>query len=494
MSNFMEKIREEQSRTLTENGMETYSTSMSALVDFFGSGGAVRTRTEEDQLSLFTKAFAEDKLLAIKTLFYLRDCRGGVGERKLFNICLRWLGNNYTDIIKANIHNISEYGRYDDLFSLFGTKSEKVVVNFIKQQLNADITNLRKGGNITLLAKWLKSENTSSFNSRYIATKTRKALGLTSQQYRKTLSILRAKLKLTEVAMSAGKWDVIDYEEVPSKAALVYRKAFEKHDADRYNAYLDSVAKGEKKVNASVLFPYELLKSYYVGSSWSDNNHTWRSSADTLIEEQWKVLPDYFNGNSENSLCIVDTSGSMEGLPILVAVSLGIYAAERNTGEFHNYFMSFSTNPQLHKLQGNTLLEKSSNLTKTAWSGSTDLIKAFDLILNVAVKNSIPEDEMVRKLYIISDMEFNGHVSGGTAMENIRRKYASAGYKCPDVVFWNVNARNDNFPVRSNEYGVALVSGCSPAIFKNVLGKNDLSPVGIMLETINSDRYKNVVI
>ena len=486
---FVQAMQVQSNFTTTEKGALTNKSTLNYVLDFFGAGGALRQRDDASIITLFSKAFSQDRLLATKILFYLRDVREGQGERKTFRTLINWLANNYTDVVRKNLENIAFYGRYDDMYSLVGTPLEKEVFALFGNQLKADIKNMRAGESVSLLAKWIKSENTSSAESRKLAHKTREALELTSKRYRKILSSLRKYIDVLEVKMCSGDWKNIDFEHVPSKASLNYRKAFGKHDQERYAAYLKSVEKGEAKINAGAVFPYEIFRSIIGGGSALDIKQS---------DLQWKAMPNWLEGNEHYGLVIADVSGSMmSGVPnILVSVSLAIYFAERNVGPFKDVWMNFSSFPSFQKLVGNNLYEKYCNMDKNNWCQSTNLQSAFDLILSTALKNRVAQKDMPTVLYIVSDMEFDGACESNdkTNFEVMRRKYENTGYRLPRVVWWNVSSRDDNFPIRADETGTALVSGCSPSILKSLLSAKDFDPMSIVFETINSPRYEKVVI
>lgn len=470
---------------VTQNGAKSLASSLSKTVDFFAKGASLRAADEASVLSLFTAAFSEDRLTALKTAFYVRDVRNGQGERKTFLRILKYLGNNYPDIARLNLENIAKFGRWDDLYAFEGTPVENDVFALFSKQLQADIISLTKRESVSLLAKWLKSVNTSSAESRRLGYKTAKALGLGVKEYRKALAKLRAYIDVIEVKLAGKRFGEIDYEKVPSRASLQYRKAFNKQDGDRYRAYLGKVEKGEAKINASTLYPYDIIRPIEIG------RETDVTSLKTL-DLQWKNQPNWLEGNEHKGLVICDTSGSMHGEPILVALSLAIYFAERNVGPFKDNFITFSNNPRLQTIPGVTIAEKVRGLNRGGWGMSTDLQSAFDLMLTTAITNRVKQADMVDVLYVISDMAFNAATGSNTLtnFEVIKRKYEAAGYKMPKLVFWNVNAKyGKDSPVKFDENGTALVSGCSPSILKSVLSAKTFTPIDIMLETLNNERY-----
>jgi|SRR5579875_623278 len=489
-------LKNEANVAFTTNGARALETTQSYLVDFFASSGALRNRTDAEVIYLFSKAFAEDKLLAMKALFYTRDIRGtGQGERKTFRTIIRYLAYLHPETLAKNISLIPHFGRYDDLLVLIDTPLESSVMDFIRLQLLEDIDS----DNPSLLAKWLPSHNTSSYKTKKLAKKVMNGLGLTPKQYRKTLSMLRKKINIVESKMSAKEWSEIEYDKIPSKAGMIYRNAFYRNDKERYTAFIESLKKGNNsvKINAKTLYPYEIVREYMnsgiVKLGW--NNTSIKKLADETLESMWKNLPDYVGDNFDNALAVVDTSGSMYGFPITVALSLGVYLAERNKGAFANHFITFSERPQLQEIVGATLAEKLNNMSTAYWDMDTDLEKVFDLILNTAVKNNVPQNELPSKIFIISDMQVDCLRGNNDELlfKYMKHRFEEKGYSLPEVVFWNVNAHN-NFPVKYNEAGVVLVSGCSPSIFENLLSGKNMTPYAMMLDILNSDRYASVVV
>lgn len=450
----------------TDNGALTFTRTESPLLDFFAQAGAMRKKTEE-ALALFKAAFIEDKEKAIRILFYFRDVRGGQGERSLFRNCLEWIGNNYPEVFSQIIQFVPEYGRWDDLFF-----DHPEVIEAIRRQLEKD----KNSENPSLLAKWMPTINTSSINTKAKAKYFAKSLGMTEVEYRKIIRSIRQKIATVEEKMSANKWSDIHYPSVPSQANRIYKNAFQKRDAERYNSHIQNVLEGKEKINSSTLYPYQIYNS--VKNDYSE-----------ALEAMWMSLPDYTQG--KNALVVADTSGSMTGNPMSVSVSLALYFAERNKGLFQNHFISFSSNPKLHRVMGQNIREKMQSI-ELGDVANTNIAAVFDLVLNTAIHDKIPESEMPETIYIISDMEFDQAVSGETNFEYAKREYGDRGYKLPNIVFWNVNASGSNLPVRAHEENVSLVSGFSPATFKMaVSGK---TPFEVMMDIVNSSRYAEILI
>jgi hypothetical protein len=312
----------------------------------------------------------------------------------------------------------------------------------------------------------------------------RKVMGLTPKSLRKMLVVLS---KTVEQKMCANEWTKIEYSKVPSLAMARYTKAFSKHDLTGFGVYLELLKKGETKVNAGAVYPYDVVKT--LGQGVKD-----------LAVEQWKALPNFMEGSTERILPVVDVSGSMvssagknSNLTCMdVAISLGLYISERNEGSFKDSFITFSERPQLQKLSGN-LYDRYTQLRAAEWGMSTNLESVFKLILNQSIKHNVPQSEIPTKILILSDMEFNQATGrNNSAIQMIRKEYENSGYQLPGIIFWNIQSRGDNFPVRFDESGTALISGFSPSILKSILGGKELSPVLIMTETIESERYKMI--
>lgn len=483
MNKLIKAVQTEQNRTaFTENGALSNKSTLDSVLDFFARGGALRQVSEQEVITVFSKAFSQDRLLAVKTAFHFRDVRGGQGEKKTFRTILNWLATNYPEIVKKNLNNIPFFGRFDDVLVLENTSVWEDVLKMIRRQINKDIKLSEGDDSVSLLAKWLPSCNTSSENTRRLAYKIRKFLGWNEKKYRKTLSSLRNKIDVVERKLSSNRLSEIDYETVPSKASLLYRKVFSRNDSTRYCEFLKAVENGEKTIKAATLYPYDIVSKILNGES------------DRTMEAQWKALPNYCEGNKINAIVVADVSSSMCGLPMAVSISLALYVSERTEGAFKNHFLTFNDTPTLETVVGKTLTERVRNLESANWGGSTNLQSTFDLILNSAIKNKVPQNEMPEFLIIVSDMEFNSACEDNTETnyEVAKGKYNKAGYEIPKIIFWNVNSRNNQFPVTINDSGVACVSGCSPSILKSVLTNKMITPIDVMMETIGSERY-NVV-
>ena len=464
--NFIDALQSED--TLTENGMVTNSSTLNECVNLFFTIGAMRGQDKERLLSTFSKAFNENPLTTLKILFWVRDVRGGAGERQIFRDILKYLVENHPNVVKQNIQAIPHFGRWDDLSVLFGTK------------LEAEATKMFVDGLIVengLCAKWIPRKGVI-FNA------IRKALKTTPKNLR---NLLVGISNTVEQKMCANQWTNVEYSKTPSLAMGRYTKAFAKHDITGFTEYLEKLKKGETKVNAGAVYPYNVVQTMNQGS-WE------------LANEQWKSLPNFMEGTTERILPVVDVSGSMGSIVsgsitcLDVAISLGLYISERNEGVFKDSFITFSEKPELQVLSG-TLKERYGQMSQADWGMNTNLNFVFNLILNQALKHKVLPEDMPSKILIMSDMEFDQATrQSDSAIQMIRRQYEESGYTLPEIIFWNIQSRGKNFPVRHDESGTALISGLSPSIVKSVLGGKEMTPVSIMNETINSERYSIIEI
>lgn len=477
----LEVLKKTANKTYTENGAVTHRTSGKDCLDLFAAIGALRRADDQNICSRFLKAYAENPDLAMKILFYARDVRGGLGERRVFRSILTWLASNEKSSLVRNLPYIAEYGRWDDVLVLLKTPCRKEALALLEEQFREDLAALEVGGDISLLGKWLPSVNASNQETVVMAKMIAKSFGLSDRDYRKALTGLRARIRIIENNLREKDY-TFDYSNQPSKAMFKYRKAFLRNDGERYAAFMDRVDRGEAKLHASTLMPYELVERAY------DCSEEERRSLDVT----WRTLEDFTT--DENALVAADGSGSMywgsKPMPAAVAQSLAIYFAEHNKGKFHNHFLTFSMTPQLVEIKGEDFVEKVRYCRTFDECANTNLEAVFDLILQTAAENHVPRAEMPAKLYIISDMEFDHCVknSSMTNFENAKASYAAAGYILPDLVFWNVDSHHEQQPVKENDRGVALVSGNSPRIFSMVMD-GELNPYDFMLSVIDTERY-----
>lgn len=504
-----EILNEEFNEAITENGAVVYATSGKNLLDINFAIGDMRNMDEKHIIEKFVKAFYEDQMLAVKWLFFARDVREGNGERRLFRVIMKWLAENHTDIALEVAELIPAYGRYDDLIDLMNCNNAEIsnkVLELVKEQFNEDMKLCTEGKEISLLAKWLPSENASSQKTRALARVIIDYLSITPKFYRQCLSKLRAYLNVVETKMSAKEWDSISYPSVPSKANLIHNKAFLRNDRDRREAYLQHVADGTAKINVSVLFPHEIVNKYSCDDHWSTTVHEY----DETLEQLWNNLKSI--DGIENTLVVCDGSGSMSTKidnnssvsALEVSNALALYCGERCTGEFKDKFITFGSKPQLVDFSGAKTLHDKLQLSYSYDDCSNTNIEAmFDLILTTAVRSHMSQEDMPKNILIISDMNFDmatgsyaynrsyAQPANEKLFKTIAKKYTKHGYNLPRLVFWNTASRGDKIPVRENECGVALVSGFSVNTLKMVMS-NKLDPYECLCETLNSDRYKAV--
>ena len=477
----LEFLKREANKTYTENGSVTYRSTGRDCLDLFATIGALRRESEQEITARFLRAYAEDPDLAMKILFYGRDVRGGLGERRVFRILLRWLAVSKPESVVRNLPYVAEYGRWDDVLVLLDTPCRAEALALLKQQFDADLAALSSDGDVSLLGKWLPSVNASNDETIRAAKQIANAFGLSDRDYRKTLTKLRAQIRILENNLRKRDY-TFDYSKQPSKAMFKYRKAFLRNDAERYGAFMQRVSTGEVKLNTGALYPYEIIEKAY---------HC--DDAERLsLDATWRALADYTQ--DENALVVADGSGSMywggKPMPAAVAQSLAIYFAEHNRGAFRNHFITFSMNPRLVEIKGRDIVDKARYCETFNECANTNIQKVFELVLNAAVRNRVPQKDLPSTIYIISDMEFDSCAAGAslTNFEYAAKLFRQAGYRLPNVVFWNVSSRNQQQPVTMNEQGVALVSGCSPRIFSMVM-EGSLDPFTFMLSVIDTERY-----
>lgn len=502
-------------KTLTENGAVGYRTTGKELLDLNFAVASLRSASEPEIVNKFTKAFFEDSELAVKWLFFCRDIREGLGERRLFKVCLRALALLDSEAVIKFLPYVSEYGRWDDLFSLMLDSDDndeicKKIYWLVLEQLSADEENMKAGKPISLLAKWMPSLNCSSKQRKNLAKRLCKYWDMSEKQYRQSLSALRKYLDVIERKMCANEWDKIDYSAVPSKANLIYKDAFLKHDETRRIEFLNKLQKGEVKINSSVAFPHDIVCKYKT-KYWSI-----KSKTDVTLEEMWRALPDLVNGEA-NTLVVADGSASMESridskskaTALDVANSLAIYFAERSSGVFKDKYITFSENPQLVDLsKGANLREKLTIARTYDECANTNIEKTFRLILQTAIDSNAKQEDLPANILVISDMEFDISTRfyfqneekqwicvtpDETLFEGIEKEFNEAGYKMPRLVFWDVCNRTGAIPVTQNELGVALVSGFSVNIIKMVMS-GELDPYKVLVEQLMSPRYECITL
>ena len=475
---FAEEMRRAGSFTRTENGAAALRTTGNGCLDFFAVAGSLRGVDEARICALFEEAFLEDALFSTKIVFYARDIRGGLGERATFRTLLKYMAKTHPEALLPNLDLVGVFGRYDDLYCLIGTPCEDAMWAVMKAQFEEDLKNLHAGRALSLLAKWIKTADASSKETRRLGILTAGKLGYSVYHFKRIVRSMRKRIRVVECMMSANRWDEILYPEVPGRAMMIYRKAFLKHDEERFKEYIGKAVAGEVKINSSTLYPYDIVeKALY------------KKEESPVLEAQWQQLPGYVQKGT-NAIVMADVSGSMYGRPMATSIGLAIYFAERNTGDYHNLFMTFSGSPQIVTLKGKTLAEKAADALKAEWGNNTSLELAFMRVLEIALDGHVPPEEMPKSIIVISDMEIDrcGDKSW-TFYEQIAQRYQQYGYVIPNVVFWNVASRHEIFHADEKRRGVQLCSGGSAVVFKQVLSCIGCTPVEIMQKIINSERY-----
>lgn len=509
MSNFMESVKDtmlngENNVSVTENGATGYRTTGRSLLDLNFAVASLRNASVNEIANRFIKAFFEDKMTAMKWLFFARDVRGGLGERRLFRAVMVPMANKFPVYITLVLHLVPEYGRWDDLWCLLDTPVGDKVIELVARQLHDDLHNNVKQKPISLLAKWMPRCKSSSKESRHYANILREGLNMTERAYQHTLSGLSRYLVVVEQQISKNDWGGIDYQRVPSRANLIYNKAFLRHDEERRREFLSRVENGDAKINAGTLFPHDIVNKYRKSYG-----------LDSTLEALWENLPDTVQGCG-NTMVVMDDSGSMTWVtlpgssarPLEVANALAIYFAERSSGQFKDQYMSFSDRPQLIDIShGKNLYERLQIVSECHAGANTNVEAVFDLILETAVSKHMDQSDLPANILIISDMEFDSCASCGASprerwsyntqkptarlFDEINRRYQQAGYKMPRLVFWNVASRSGTIPIRENDMGVALVSGFSVNIAQMVMS-GKLDPYECLLEALNTERYQPI--
>lgn len=466
---------------LTDNGALSHATTGSALLDFFSN---VSRNTEPDVLdSLLERAWNCDRLDTLKLIFHLRDCRGGKGEKKQFQNCLKWLSNKSADDLRRNLHLVPEFGYYKDLLTLEKTPLENDVVTLLVTQLKKDyaLLNTPEANKISLVAKWAPSEG---LKYNHLVRKIYRGLGITAREYRKEYLVpLRRHLKIVETLMCQRQWDEINFKYLPSVALFRYKEAFLKHCPENYRYFLKLVKEGRTKLKTGQLHPHEIITPYIKEEGESETIElTWKNYIDDLKK---KIT-------LRNSLAVVDVSGSMTEpghLPLRVAISLGLILGELSMPPFYRKWITFSSHPTLEEIKGESLYKRIKEMKRGHWELTTNLEAVFDLLLAKAQEHQLEGDAMIKTIYILSDMQFDVGVPHKTNFEVIDEKYKRAGFTRPHLIFWSINNTRINFPTTSTEKGVSLISGFSPSIIDHLLKCKDFTPYSIVRGILDHPRY-----
>lgn len=486
----------------TENDAIAHVSTGNAFVDFFGTFGSMRGMAKERIQDAFNRVFTINPVDAVKLLFYFRDAREGAKEKQIFlDVYKQWIDSD-NELAYKLLPFVPEFGYWKDINNLIEYAYEKnmrfssFAMGMYAIQLKSDLAGTEGR---SLAGKWVFDENYARKTTKNKAIfneflKICKELtGISSKEdYRKAIVKLRKELNVVEVKMSAQQWNEIDFASVPAKAHNLYRKALQRHDPERYAAYMAEVEAGTSTIKAQVLTPVELIKPYVKRGSWSDLADT---TLDRTVEAQWKALPDYV---SEDVLVMADTSSSMfagsysekSGVdPIHVSIALGVYLAQRNKGAFKNEVVTFDSQPEFVTLSGKSLHADVEILKKMPWGGSTNVSAAFDLILKLAKKNNVKPEDMPKYLMVVSDMQFDSTGEDFSPASRARAKFVSAGYEMPRMIWWNVEARSSNTFPEPDRNGTFHISGFSPAVLRNVFRAIDGNTMDAIQEILDNPRY-----
>lgn len=505
--NGLAKAASDESISITENGAAGYARTNHALTDFFYKIGSMRSWDSKKIINEFMPVYAEDKRRAFELLFFIRDCRGGQGERRVFNILFGWIIKTDPSAAIALLPLIPEFGSWKAFFEMtpyFLSASKDVVeaaCSFFADQWDKDIDAMDSGKSASLMAKWAPSCNASSKVTKDCANYWRRVLGITEKEYRKTLASLRDYLKVLETKLSANKWSEIDYNAVPSRAGVIYRGAFLKHDEDRRRKWLEDLKKPESgaKINVGVLDVVTIVQKY-MANGWYSNRV---GEEDATLEAAWKALVEKgrLDESAPNMIPVIDGSGSMYSwiagndgpMAEHVALALGLYFANINKGVWNGQVIAFGSRPQFYKVPTDASLRDQLALaTRYNDCGTTDVEAVFKLVLKTAVDNGLSQEE-IPSLVVFSDMEFNFAMENPSArlFDEIGRAYKAKGYSLPKLFFWNICSRTGTIPLTENDLGVGLISGFNQSICKMLLtGK--LDPYEIIVEQLDAPRYDPV--
>lgn len=523
---FTEMMKDASTVTLTENGGVAYSTTNSKMLDFFGRVGALRSVADAEILEVFEAAFLENPELAVRCVFYARDIRGGLGERRTARLCLGWLAKHQADYLGTVLPAVAEYGRWDDFYVILenATPELRVTVGrFLRKQFDTDYANVLKNQEtalsgkpeqpVSLMAKWLKSPISSNKATKQLGIKTAVWMALPVKEYKQKLLQIRKYLDMVESYMCKNCWEDIEYGSVPSLAMLKYRRAFQRHEPEGFQQYLDDVAEGKSKINSGTLYPYDIIRKCMVRGGYPKKPSDIDETELKVLDELWAALPDYLNGSTDNLLVMADVSGSMcteNCVPIATSIGLAIYFAQRSHGAFQNYFMTFDSEPKFVSIEKTNATQTIAHLcydaSRASWGGSTNFESALRLIVEWAQKYEVPQEDMPKALVCISDMEFDEanttviyssmfDVAGRnatlkpTTMEQLEQLYKEKGYEVPKIVFWNVNSRNSTFHIRKDMPNVICISGQSPSQFAYVCKSTSETPYDFMVSVLSAKRY-----
>lgn len=492
---FIEHLRNEDNKAVTSNGENGYKSTLNDILDLSAEIGNSRFLDHDALFNKMIDAQNEDELLYAKLIFYARDIRLGGGDKTLGRLGLLTIYKNI-DLSKIPllVTLIAEYGSFKDVMYLLANpiqdeNKELALCQYLNNLLNLDDNDEQAG----LLAKYMPTETTKDPSMKTAYRKFMKHVNITPKEYRKRNTRIRKKLSIVETKLTERRYDDINYSQVPSQANLKYRNAFIRNDEERYTDYLDKVDSGVEKINSTTLSPYQIVSKAH-------------NERDSSLNTLWNNIPAPDNQGLQ-VLPVVDVSGSMMGLPMDVAVSLGIFLSEHNKGQFQDCFITFSNKPELVKVKGNTIYDKVASVENSNWGFNTDLEKTFDLILKTATNNDLTQEELPESLLIISDMQFDEATSSSffrsdipkpddTFFEKMKHKFKRYGYKLPFIIFWNVGYGNTKPAVKSTKNTI-LVSGFSQNIFNSICNLNlddleNYTPLKALLEILESDRYKAI--
>lgn len=491
-------------QTVTENGAPSLASTGSARVDLFAKWS--RDTSNDYLTTLLDASWKESPLDTLKLIFQMRDCRGGKGERHQFHEAMKWLLKKDEATLLECLDHIPFYGRWKDLYVFFGTKVEDCMIEEFMVHLMLDLDSLERGKSVSLCAKYAPSEGSAIDKKHCAVKKLCETLCISKKAYRQHyLTPLRKHLNIVERQLTDNvkDWANIDFEHVPSVAMKKYQAAFKRHQPERYTEYLQKVKAGESKMNVSQLHPHEIVEQYFKVKDWKFP----MDETNEVAEAQWTEYVKNIRSKTHvgPAIAMVDVSGSMHGQPVQVAVALGLLLAELNEGIFHNKILTFSAQPQLMEIQGTSLREKIQSINNSSWGMNTNILAAFDAILEAAIAGKTTSNEVPSTIFILSDMQFDAATTERdwpwgqqrtpiTTWETVKEKYATAGYTLPKVVYWNLRGNTTDFPVKTGEANVCCVSGFSPSILELIIEGEEVTPYMLMRKAIDRPRYDRLTV
>ncbi|MPL93831.1 hypothetical protein SDC9_39978 [bioreactor metagenome] len=483
MSGILSKLREELYKVSEIDIEESESLNVNEVEKFIDNIVYFRNATEEEIIENFRRIFYSGTSYSIKLLFFIRDKVNGLGERRVFRVLLNYLGNEHPKYIENNLTLIPKYGRWDDLYSLFNTKVEDAVIDLFRNQIQIDINSNKP----STLGKWLKSENTSSKESRSFGNKTRRLLGYSPKEYRRLLSSLRRKIDIVETNISRREYSKINYENLTELNIKKYKKAFLKNDKADYEKF--------KLENPKKTFIFKSLENIISIIRETLNNPGINSIEDMylknleyLIDKNIKDLNTF-----EDTLIINGIEGELiqnKNRYFDILISTILLYNKLNLNSFKNYYMSFKNNPKFNKLTSTDYIGSIKSMSKNNINYNMDLNSALDLLLFTSIKKNLKPEAIPKSIMFIynksEDMSFNN-------LKFISEKWINSGFEMPKIKLWNLKDLSSKFSI-SYKDNVVIISGYNKYIWKYILESREIKNSNIIIDKFNNIQYNDLII